>query len=154
MDRLTTAALNMKRFNRQAHDFVMEAVERRSREVVAINRSRVYDRGKDTSLKNIRHVGKPYKVYSRGYERYKRRIGAYQGHVDTSLSGYYLLSLHMVVEGRAFSIEGKRTIKGFDLAAHLSRIYPGHLGLSPGEVGTVGRQIVLPFMRRKLKESL
>lgn len=134
---------NLQTFNANAWGFVAEAIEDNGDAIVYINQSRVIDKGKDSEGKKLKNSQKSYTGYSPPYEKRKKKLGVYNGHINLFLSGEYLGSYDVKADAKEVDIFV--TANNADLDAILKALYGEDIqGLTEKEWARVVNEFILP----------
>lgn len=133
----------LNEFNSNAWDYVVEELRSHEEEIVSINTLRIFETGTDSEGKKItnRYTGLP--KYSPPYERKKKRLGLYDGHINLFLSGNYLGSYGAKVSKKEVFINVDPS--NDDLDQVLEDLYGLNIkGLTNAEWAEVVVEFILP----------
>ena len=112
---------------------------------------RIYKKGTRFDGKKLKHLGKPYPVYSSPYEKKKKRLGKYQGHVDLSLSGDFLKKFYLAIYEDGFTVKAI----DMDLRFWLLNMYGDTFdGLTEEQLEQFKEKKFYPQFVKKFKEKL
>ncbi len=133
----------LKEFNANAWGYVAESLRENADEITSINTLRIYETGKDSEDKKLKNKYASYPVYSPGYEKKKKRLGLYNGHINLLLSGNYLGSYDLESTDKVVTIDVDPS--NADLDQVLTDLYGLDIkGLSPKEWALVTVDFILP----------
>jgi hypothetical protein len=140
---------DLQEFNANAWGYVAEAIEDNADQIVYINQSRIIDTGKDSEGKKLKNSQKSYSGYSPPYEKRKKRLGVYDGHINLFLSGEYLGSYDAKADAKEVDIFV--TPNNADLDAILKTLYGENIqGLTKNEWAGVVNEFILPRIIEEL----
>jgi len=131
-DIISKLLTNVRKFDNPqfVSDLINEAIRLNENEIILLNtQSQIYDKGIRSDGQKIKPKNKPYPIYSKGYESFKKRKGKYRGKVDLNLYGGYLKSYYIQYLFGKFLIGAKDIIltRGFNLSHHLKDFYGNNI---------------------------
>lgn len=154
MKTISGAIAGLQKFKASTGKYVVEAFNSNRDAILKLNVSQIYTAGKNRDGIPIKRAGASYQIYTPNYERKKRRLGLYQGHIDLNLTGKYLKSFAMITNDKEILIEGSRFEGNVNIAAVIRHFYPNVEGLSDAAVEQVKQKFILPYLKLKLKECV
>lgn len=130
-------------FNNNAWSYVAESIEDNADDIVYINQSRIIDKGTDSDNVKLRNKQASYRGYSPPYEKRKKKLGLYNGHINLYLSGEYLGAYDIKANENEVDVFVNPT--NADLDEILKTLYGEKIqGLSEKEWAAVVNKFILP----------
>ena len=129
-----------KQVNRSNEDYLIKQVT-----------DRIYKKGTRFDGKLLRHKKTNTYPYSSPYEKFKRRIGKYQNHVDLSLSGDFLKGFFVEFYDDGFTVKALE----IDLRYWLIGMYGNSFeGLTDEQEQEFKEKIFIPQFKKLFKEKI
>lgn len=153
MEPFNSIVIGLNTFKDKIEEIALNAIIENKQSIISINIDRIFREGKNSEGIKITRNDKPYDVYSSPYEMKKRSLGLYQGFIDLSLSGKYLDSYDLKIEGSKIRITSNRNVNGFNLSEYLPTKYNDIEGLSDEEWFLIAKNIIVPMIYNELLKA-
>jgi len=134
-------------------EMINNAIRANEERIIELNtKDQIYNKGIRSDGAKIKPFGKPYSIYSDGYEKKKKKAGLYRGKVDLNYSGKYLDSFE--IKYFLDRIEIEPNAANADLGGWLRDFYGEEIeGFTDENLQKIAK-IITPELRKQLKNYL